>query len=81
MGIKLSAHQQNALFLIAGKTAQSTNSGRSRHIGKRTWHALEKKGVVERSPSADGYLHWRLTAYGWTKLKEIHEKRKRAHLD
>lgn len=76
MGIKLSSHQQNALFLIAGKTGQSTNSGRSKHIGKRTWHALEKKGVVERSPSSDGHIHWRLTPYGWKKLKEIHAERK-----
>ena len=71
MGIKLSAHQQNALFLIAGKSNTSKGRQRSTHIGKRTWYALEKKGVVERSPSMDGFLNWTLTPYGWTKLKEI----------
>ena len=75
MAIKLSEHQRKAMFLVAGTLGQR-NTKRNTHIGKRTWHALEKKGVVERS-SNNGHLHWRLTPYGWKKLKEIHAERKR----
>ena len=76
MAIKLSEHQRKAMFLVAGTLAGQRNTKRNAHIGKRTWHALEKKGVVERSPSSDGHIHWRLTPYGWKKLKEIHAERK-----
>lgn len=77
MGIKLSEHQRKAMFLVAGTFGGQRNNKRNTHIGKRTWHALEKKGVVQRSPSNDGYIHWMLTPYGWKKLKEIHAERKR----
>ncbi len=77
MPIKLSEHQRKAMFIVAGTSGVQRKTKRCAHIGKRTWHALEKKGVVERSPSNDGYMHWRLTPYGWKKLKEIHAERKR----
>jgi hypothetical protein len=77
MGIKLSEHQRRAMFLAAGTIDAGSTEDNDLHIGKRTWHALKKKGVVECVPEDDDQMRWRLTPYGWRKLKEIHTKRKR----
>ena len=70
VALKISNKQRCALFLASNCGAYDSslagNSGT--HIGKRTWEALRKKGLVTKQHHQDN--RWHLTPRGWRVLQQ-----------
>jgi|TARA_R110002110_G_scaffold356856_1_gene566387 hypothetical protein len=76
VALKISNKQRSALFLASNCGAyDSSLAGRGgTHIGKRTWEALRKKGLVTKRHHKDS--RWHLTPLGWRVLQQENAARR-----
>ena len=67
--LKISLRQRLALHVASSAAASDALEAGTGgvHIGKRTWEALQKKGLVTQKPETGE--RWHLTHKGWNILK------------